>query len=75
VQRAGQRVVVEVRPRGGDEQRVPPGPPNAHEVGRWACGARLSGPMLSGSRTLMSADGTGSAASCTSTGTLPDHHG
>ena len=31
--------------------------------------------ILSGSRTSMSADGTGSAAPSTSTGMLPDQHG
>ena len=32
-------------------------------------------PILSRSRTSMPADGTGSAAPSTSTGTLPDQHG
>ena len=32
-------------------------------------------PVLSGSRSWMSADGTGSAAPFTSTGMLPDQHG
>ena len=32
-------------------------------------------PILSGSRSWMSADGTGSAAPSTSTGMLPDQHG
>jgi hypothetical protein len=32
-------------------------------------------PILSGSRSWMSSDGTGSAAPSTSTGMLPDQHG